>query len=147
MLQGVDRRAPDTWILSALSHSRGDVSPEALRVFAALREPGGGASGSARRARRLVRRTLRREALLAWKGRVEATRPELLLEREEIERKVDVLAELDREMRALNKRLLAESTSTAAHLGARPPGKTSHACVARASSACARSSIRARISA
>ena len=85
------------------------ISPEAMRVFAALRGREAALRAvPAEALEDLVRRTLRREALLAWKGRVEATRPELLLEREEIERKVKSLAELDRGMRALNKRLLAE---------------------------------------
>ena len=42
------------------------------------------------------------------RGGLRPPAPELLLEREEIERKVKSLAELDRGMRALNKRLLAE---------------------------------------
>lgn len=55
----------------------------------------------------VVRRTIRREALLASKGRLEAVHPELLYEREEIEAKVAALGKLDSEMRELNKRLLA----------------------------------------
>ncbi len=54
----------------------------------------------------VVRRSIRREALLAWKGRIETLRPELLYEREEIERKVTVLGTLDHELRAHNKELL-----------------------------------------
>lgn len=55
---------------------------------------------------RIVGRTILREALLAWKGRLENAYPELLFEREEIARKIDVLAELDGEFRAINKELL-----------------------------------------
>ncbi|KAA5599010.1 protein kinase [Blastochloris sulfoviridis] len=54
----------------------------------------------------VVRRTLQREALLAWKGRLEAARPDLLFEREEIARKIEVLAALDREFRTINRELL-----------------------------------------
>ena len=80
---------------------------EAARVFAALRQmesqlalvPEADLDGT-------VRRTLRREALLAVKGRLEASCPELLYERGELEAKVAALAVLDREMRALNRELL-----------------------------------------
>lgn len=80
----------------------------ALQVFAALRPsesqlalvPDTGLDG-------MVRRTLRREALLAAKGRLEGEHPELLYAREEIEAKVASLAVLDAEMRALNRDLLA----------------------------------------
>ncbi len=54
-----------------------------------------------------VRRTLRREALLAAKGRLEALHPELLYwNARELEAKVAALAVLDRDMRALNRELL-----------------------------------------
>lgn len=84
------------------------LAPEPLAAFAALRKreealkalPSASLEGE-------VRRIIHREALLAWKTRSEQARPELLLEREEIERKVRSLAERDREMRALNKHLLA----------------------------------------
>ena len=98
-----------------------------MRVFAALR--GREAALRAVPAEALedfVRRTLRREALLAWKGRIENARPELLFEREEIERKVATLAELDREMRELNRRLLVADMDRD-NLGHRPPGMTSRA--------------------
>lgn len=55
----------------------------------------------------IVRRTLRREWLKAQKAAAEERRPELLLERDEIERRVTRLANLDDEMRRLNKNLLA----------------------------------------
>lgn len=54
----------------------------------------------------MVRRTIRREALLTWKGRMEATLPELLVEAGEVEQKVASLAVLDREVLALNKQIL-----------------------------------------
>jgi primosomal replication protein N'' len=55
----------------------------------------------------VVRRTIRREALLATKGRLESTRPELLYEQAELEAKVSALERLDAEMRGLNKAVLA----------------------------------------
>jgi len=54
----------------------------------------------------IVRRTLYREALLAWKGDLETTRPELLFEREEIARKVEALGTLDHDLRTINRDLL-----------------------------------------
>ncbi|MGG5819353.1 AAA domain-containing protein [Falsiroseomonas sp. HW251] len=55
----------------------------------------------------VVRRTIRREALLAVKARLESARPELLFERVELEAKVASLARLDAEMRELNKAVLS----------------------------------------
>jgi primosomal replication protein N'' len=84
------------------------LDPEALAVFAALRD-----GEDALRALPVatledqVRRVIRREALLGWKARMEQTRPELLLERQEIERRVKSLADCDRAMRELNRQLLA----------------------------------------
>lgn len=60
-----------------------------------------------------VRRTIRHEALLARKGRIEGENPELLFEREETEVKVAALAALDREMRDLNLRLLTRAHGAA----------------------------------
>lgn len=54
----------------------------------------------------VVRRTIRREALLSWKGRLEASLPELLVEAGEVEQKVASLAVLDREVLALNRQIL-----------------------------------------
>lgn len=84
------------------------LAPVALEAFAILR-------GYQDRLRLIatveldgvVRRTLRRERLKARKAAVEQHRPELLLERDEIERRVTRLADLDDEMRRLNKSLLA----------------------------------------
>lgn len=55
-----------------------------------------------------VRRILNREARLGWKHQLEQVDPHLHLEREEIESKVASLAQLDREMRALNRQLLKD---------------------------------------
>ena len=62
----------------------------------------------------VVRRTLRREWLKARKAAAEDRHPDLTLGREEIERRIDRLATLDDEMRALNKSLLAEDVAVTA---------------------------------
>ena len=53
-----------------------------------------------------VRRTIRREALLAWKARLEARYPELLVTDHAVAAKVASLAQLDEELRALNRERL-----------------------------------------
>ncbi len=55
-----------------------------------------------------VRRILNREARLGWKRRLEAADPDLHLEHEDIAAKVASLAELDVEMRSLNRQLLKD---------------------------------------
>jgi primosomal replication protein N'' len=54
----------------------------------------------------LVRRTIRREALLSWKGRIESRTAELSVEPGELHSKVVVLANLDREVLDLNRQIL-----------------------------------------
>jgi primosomal replication protein N'' len=54
-----------------------------------------------------VRRTLKREALLAWKNDIEAHSPALLVERAEVEANIRTLAELDQRFKRLNQELLA----------------------------------------
>lgn len=56
----------------------------------------------------IVRRIVATEARLAWKARLEAAAPELLLEADELETKARALAEADGEMRKLNKQLLVD---------------------------------------
>jgi hypothetical protein len=117
----IDKNAPTTAMLQSIIAALGTLDsyqrfrarargldPEALALFAALRkrEEALKAMPSAHLEHE-VRRIIRREALLAWKARREQARPELLLEREEIENKVRSLAERGRDMRALNRRLLA----------------------------------------
>ena len=85
-----------------------ELGPDAMRAFAVLRGnesqlkaiPPGELEG-------VIRRSIRREALLSWKARVEEATPELLLEREEAGSKIINLARLDEEMRKLNRELLA----------------------------------------
>ncbi len=55
-----------------------------------------------------VRRIMATEGRLAWKSRIEGEHPALLLEAGELEAKSASLASADREMRALNRRLLVE---------------------------------------
>jgi primosomal replication protein N'' len=81
--------------------------PATLAVFADLRK-------SAARLRdvpgdqleELVKRTVGYASRIAWKARLEEQHDELLLETAEIERKVGLLGELDREMRNLNREAL-----------------------------------------
>jgi primosomal replication protein N'' len=54
----------------------------------------------------LVRRTLQREALLAWKGRLEAATPELSYERDEVDRKIRTLTAADSNILELNRQFL-----------------------------------------
>jgi hypothetical protein len=54
-----------------------------------------------------VRDMIQREALLAWKGRLETAWPVLLVEKEELRRKIETLADLDGQFRQLNRDLLA----------------------------------------
>jgi hypothetical protein len=56
----------------------------------------------------IVSRSLRREALLAWKGKFETESPELAIEADEIVQKVGRLADLDSQVRSANKDLLRQ---------------------------------------
>ena len=62
-----------------------------------------------------VRRIIATEARLAWKARLESSDPALLFEAGELEAKVTSLAAADRDMRALNRRLLVDGLE-ASHL-------------------------------
>jgi len=98
----------------------GDLGPDALRAFAILRGNEGQLKGFApAELEGVIRRTIRREALLSWKARVEESTPELLLEREEAKSKIINLARLDDEMRKLNRELLAIDIEPA-RLGSTP---------------------------
>jgi primosomal replication protein N'' len=84
------------------------LGPDALRAFAILRGNEDQLKAfSPAELEGVIRRTVRREALLSWKARVEDSVPELLLEREEAKSKITNLARLDDEMRRLNRELLA----------------------------------------
>ena len=90
---------------------------KAMEVFAVLRQleaslrlvPAGDLEG-------VVRRTLRREALLGVKGRLENVHPELLFGRDELLGKTASLAALDVQMRDLNRELLGQGVE-ASRLG------------------------------
>ena len=56
----------------------------------------------------VIRRTLRREALLGVKGRLENAHPELLFGRDELAGKITTLEAMDRQMRDLNRDLLGQ---------------------------------------
>jgi len=60
----------------------------------------------------VVRRTIAREARLAWKARMETASPVLLLEADELEAKAEALASADEQMRQANGRLLTEGIDT-----------------------------------
>jgi hypothetical protein len=86
-----------------------DLDPSVMTIFSILRE--------AERSLRAVpaevledqvRHMIQREALLAWKGRLETAWPVLLVEKEELRRKIETLADLDKQFRKLNRDLLAE---------------------------------------
>jgi DNA polymerase III delta prime subunit len=61
-----------------------------------------------------VRRTISREGRLAWKARIEAAEPALLVEPDEIETRVRALATEDAHIRRLNQDLLLESADLVA---------------------------------
>jgi hypothetical protein len=60
-----------------------------------------------------MRRTIASEARLAWKLRMEADSPELLLDTDSIRTKVDALARSDEAIRACNRNLLADGIDPA----------------------------------
>ena len=85
------------------------LSPTAVAVFRVLR--GLEAALSALDAAQLdsvVRRTIAREARLAWKARLEEATPALLMEPDELDAKVEALAATDVDMRQTNRRLLID---------------------------------------
>lgn len=85
-----------------------DLSERALRTFSALRAAEHAWQAMSRdRLPAEIRRTVWREALLAWKDRLESRTPALLVEQSEFNEKVSALAELDVELRQLNRELLA----------------------------------------
>ena len=85
-----------------------DLDPAAMEVFSILREHEQAfLETSADNLEGYVPNTIHREALLAWKGRLETTCPALLAEKEELQRKVETLAELDGRLRELNRQLLS----------------------------------------
>jgi hypothetical protein len=60
----------------------------------------------------MVRRLIRREALLAWKGRLERQHPAVLVNRNSLNSKLNALQELDQRLRALNRERLGGDLPT-----------------------------------
>jgi len=92
-------------------------APATLAVFAILRR----SAGELRNVpddqlEGLIKRSVRYSAHIAWKARLEERHDELLLEASEIERKVTLLAEFDRDMRSLNREALRQGVE-ASRLG------------------------------
>ncbi len=95
------------WFRARAAH----LDPDVLKIFRILRSKEVGLRATnAAQVGEIVRRTIRREALLAWKGRLDAAFPELSLDRAELDRKVGVLANLDRDFRGFNRELLRLDT-------------------------------------
>jgi primosomal replication protein N'' len=85
-----------------------DLDPTVMAVFSVLREQEQTFRATPADALEdQVRNTIHREALLAWKGRLETTWPALLPEKEELQRKIETLGQLDGRFRDLNRQLLA----------------------------------------
>src|SRR5207249_5048897 len=94
-----------------LFRARADkFSPQVLKVFALLRSKESQLRAfSQRELPEVISRSLRREALLAWKGKFENASPELTIEAMEIAQRVDTLAALDDQVRSANKDLLRQA--------------------------------------
>lgn len=83
------------------------MSERALQVLAVLRSKEGQLlSVPPRDLEEVTKRILGREARLAWKLAVEQSTPELAMERQELAKKVQVLEQLDKDMRLLNRQFL-----------------------------------------
>lgn len=84
-----------------------EISADALRVFGILREKEAEFAAIPKEILdSAVRRVIQREARLAWKSRIEAANPTLLLERHELLNKVGSIAAADETIRGLNRELL-----------------------------------------
>jgi primosomal replication protein N'' len=89
------------------------LAPSTLAVFRVLRAAASAlANLQDAELNHEVRRTIRREALLAWKARMEVETPSLLLEAAELEAKVSALATADDQMRTANRQLLIDGIDT-----------------------------------
>ncbi len=83
------------------------LAPVTLKALSILREREVDLRGfEGTKLSHVMRATVRREGCLAWKGEMETSNPDLLIEHDEISRKVLLLASLDDEMRDLNRSLL-----------------------------------------
>ncbi|MCA1568098.1 MAG: DUF4011 domain-containing protein [Acidobacteria bacterium] len=85
------------------------LSPTAVAVFRVLRSAEAALSAlDMAHLDSVVRRTIAREARLAWKARLEEATPALLMEPDELDAKAEALAEADAQMRQANRRLLID---------------------------------------
>jgi hypothetical protein len=85
------------------------LSPIAVGVFRVLRSAEAALSAfDVAHLDSVVRRTIAREARLAWKARLEEATPALLMEPDELDAKAHALAEADAQMRQANRRLLID---------------------------------------
>ncbi|MET3591811.1 hypothetical protein ABID26_001195 [Mesorhizobium shonense] len=83
------------------------LSSEALEIFRLLRPKSQELAALApEQLEEQVRRIIRREALLAWKSRLEADHPVLLYEAAELKSKVRSLADAEQSMRRANRQML-----------------------------------------
>lgn len=91
------------------------LDQDAINVFSVLRSIENQLSGiPENELEEEVRRVISREARLAWKARIEAKKPELLIGRNEIASKIAALDEADRKMRNCNRQLLIEGIDLSA---------------------------------
>ncbi len=91
------------------------LGTEAMETFAQLaRIRGALAALPAGELEPTIRRMIASEARLAWKSRLEAANPDLLLEASELEAKAAALATADADMRSLNRRLLVDGIDPSA---------------------------------
>ena len=116
-LHAVDAIAAELPHLAAYQRFRarvGQLGEQPMAVFrelARLRSPLEALDVDALEA--TVRRVIATEARLGWKTRLENAQPALLFEAGELDAKCRALAEADREMRDLNRRLLVGNVTTA----------------------------------
>jgi len=83
------------------------LQPDVIAIFKALRGFAGILLAAPKNElEEIVRRSIKREALLTWKTRREAKEPDLFFEREEIERKIELLGTLNQELRSSNIEIL-----------------------------------------
>jgi hypothetical protein len=90
---------------AALTPLHFEVFAALERVRPALREVANDPDGALSR---MVRRLIRREALLAWKGQLERRHPAVLVNQNSLGNKLKTLQELDQRLRSLNRERLGE---------------------------------------
>ena len=110
---GINQALPTLAAYQQFRARAAQLTPDTLALFAILRDKQPQLEAiPAAQLETEVRRTLNREARLAWKRRYEQDDPALLLENTEAQAKITSLAAADAEMRGLNRRLLSEGIAT-----------------------------------